>query len=86
MHLQVQLAAQTSAQQQHIQDLHGKLADQYRARDELQRDQQSLLREHQKLSLEHQRQMAKKDRQLLKEKHRVLQQGARRQVGVPGSR
>ncbi|KAJ1531853.1 hypothetical protein ONE63_000504 [Megalurothrips usitatus] len=75
--MQVQLAEQTSAQQRHIENLHDKLADQYRAREELQRSQHSLLREHHKLSLEHQQQLAKKERQLLKEKHRAIKQGAK---------
>lgn len=75
--MQVQLAEQTSAQQRHIENLHDKLADQYRAREELQRSQHSLLREHHKLSMEHQQQLAKKERQLLKEKHRAIKQGAK---------
>ncbi|XP_034240300.1 uncharacterized protein LOC117644790 [Thrips palmi] len=75
--MQVQLAEQSKAQQQHIENLHDKLNDQYRAREELQRDQQDLLREHHELAMQHQRQMAKKDRKLLKEKHRAMHQGAK---------
>ncbi|KAK3919462.1 Reticulocyte-binding protein 2-like protein a [Frankliniella fusca] len=77
--MQVQLAEQTSQQQRHIENLHDKLSEQLRAREELQRDQQNLMREHHELSREHLREMAKQDRKLLKEKHRVLKQDARHQ-------
>lgn len=78
----MQLAEQNKAQQQHIESLHDKLNDQYRAREELQRDQQDLLREHHELSKKHQREMIKKDRKILREKQRALHKGAKHQDQV----
>ena len=78
----MQLAEQNKAQQEHIENLHDKLNDQYRAREELHRDQKDLLREHHELSQQHLREMAKKDRKLLKERHRALHQGGKHQEQV----
>lgn len=80
--MQKQLAEQTSQQQRHIESLHDKLADQYRAREELQRAHQDMLSRHHELTLQQQRQLAKKERQLLRHEQRALRKGAKHEDEV----